>query len=273
MRDAASFAALCQMEQPPDGGIGTLREKTLHRVLKHWIEPRADCREQPVAGFVVDILNEDGVTEIQTRGFFSLRRKLERLLGETPVRVVFPLAARRWIRWADPETGVLSPRRLSPRRGSYLDAFYELTHLAPLLNHPNLTLELLLIDAEELRLRCGWGNGGKRGAVRIELLPLALAGHRVLRQPQDYAGLLPDTLADPFTCAQLRKAAGRSDTLCRRALYTLERVGALQRIGKQGRALLYTRTAACADGRECDSIGAENTAGGTDAPAGREGSV
>ena len=272
MRDAAAFKALCQQEHPSDGGIGTLREKTLHRVLKNWIEPRADCREQPFAGFVVDILNEEGVTEIQTRGFFSLRHKLEQLLEQTPVRVVFPLTARRWIRWADPETGALSPQRLSPKRGIFLDAFYELVHIAPLLGHPNLTLELLLIDAEELRLRCGRGADGKRGAVRIELLPLALADQCVLHTPCDYAALLGQELPDPFTCALLRSLTKRSETLCRRTLYTLERLGAIQRAGKQGRSLLYTRISPCAKSLEYDSIASKDSAGALQVPAVREGS-
>lgn len=266
MRDAAKFEALCRASHPSDGGIGTLREKTLHRVLKNWIEPRTCCREQPFSGFVVDILNEDGVTEIQTRGFFALRRKLEILLSQTPVRVIFPLPARRWIRWADPETGELSPRRLSPRRGDFFDAFYELMHVAPLLGHPQLTAELLLIDAEELRLCNGWGKGGKRGATRIELLPLALAGQCELHAPQDYAALLPPGLPDSFTCAALRAATRRSETLCRRALYTLERAGAVERVGKQGRALLYARTAPCAGTAGCGSI-TEETAGASQALA------
>lgn len=218
MRDASSFEALCRASHPSDGGIGTLREKTLHRVLKNWIEPRTCCREQPFSGFVVDILNEDGVTEIQTRGFFALRRKLEVLLSQTQVRVIFPLPAQRWIRWADPETGELSPRRLSPRRGDFFDAFYELMHVAPLLGHPQLTVELLLIDAEELRLCNGWGKGGKRGATRIELLPsrwpvnASCTPHRTMPRccPPDCRILLPAPRCGPRQGEAKPSAAGRS---------------------------------------------------------------
>lgn len=38
--DKERFDALCLQEQAADGGIGTLGEKRLHRVLKVYFEPR-----------------------------------------------------------------------------------------------------------------------------------------------------------------------------------------------------------------------------------------
>ena len=46
-------------------GIGTLGEKTLHAAVKFYIEPDSACHEVPHLGFVADILNADGVTEIR----------------------------------------------------------------------------------------------------------------------------------------------------------------------------------------------------------------
>ena len=40
-------------------GIGTLKEKTVHAVLKHYIEPREQYHEVPCGNFVADILAED----------------------------------------------------------------------------------------------------------------------------------------------------------------------------------------------------------------------
>lgn len=240
--DRERFDALCRSGgAAPDGGIGTLGEKRLHQLLKLYFEPRAACREQPCAGFVADILNEDGITEVQTRNYFALQRKLAVFLPLGPVRVVLPLPARKWVCWIDPDTGELSPRHLSPKRGCAFDAFYELQHIAPLLGAPGLTLDLLLFDADELRLRDGWGGGGKRGSTRFELRPLALVSEQLLRTPADYAALLPAALPPQFTAAELMRAAKRSEALCRRALYTLEKAGALRRAGKRGRALLYER--------------------------------
>ena len=122
--DKERFDALCLQEQAADGGIGTLGEKRLHRVLKTYFEPRAACREQPFAGYVADILNEEGVTEVQTRNYGALRKKLDAFLPLGPVRVVCPLPARKWISWVDPATGEISARRPSPKHGAPIDAFY-----------------------------------------------------------------------------------------------------------------------------------------------------
>ena len=61
-------------------GIGTLGEKTLHAVLKNYFEPNAANHEIKVGGFVADIVNDKGVTEIQTRSFDRLKRKLSTFL-------------------------------------------------------------------------------------------------------------------------------------------------------------------------------------------------
>ena len=63
------------------GGIGTLGEKTLHAILKHYLEPVTENHEIRIGTFVADIANEDGVIEIQTANFNKLRTKLERFLG------------------------------------------------------------------------------------------------------------------------------------------------------------------------------------------------
>ena len=59
------------------GGIGTLSEKALHAALKSYYEPDFESREVKVGGFVADIVGENGIIEIQTRGFDRLGRKLD----------------------------------------------------------------------------------------------------------------------------------------------------------------------------------------------------
>ena len=78
-----------------DGGIGTLSEKTLHSVLKYYIEPCDDFHEVAYCSFVADIMRDGCITEIQTRAFDRLRKKLAAFLPNCPVTVVFPIAENR----------------------------------------------------------------------------------------------------------------------------------------------------------------------------------
>ena len=72
-------------------GIGTLGERSLHAVMKYWLDPDDSHHEIRLERCVADIFDGQQVTEIQTRGFSALRPKLERLLETYPVTVVLPL--------------------------------------------------------------------------------------------------------------------------------------------------------------------------------------
>ena len=54
--------------------VGTLREKPLHAALKRWVATEGDLIEEPVAGYVIDLVRDDVLIEIQTRGFSSIKR-------------------------------------------------------------------------------------------------------------------------------------------------------------------------------------------------------
>ena len=124
------------------GGIGTLSERRLHRTLKYYIDNNCEHHEVEYLGSVVDILNENGVTEIQTRSLERLNPKLEKLLPTTPVTVVYPVAVERTMSWLDESTGELTaPRRVS-RKGRASDALIELYRIGEHLGNSNLTLQI-----------------------------------------------------------------------------------------------------------------------------------
>ena len=47
-------------------GIGTLSEKTVHAVLKHYLVPIEQCHEIKCNGYVADIMHDGEIIEIQT---------------------------------------------------------------------------------------------------------------------------------------------------------------------------------------------------------------
>ena len=48
---------------PSRNGIGVLSEKTLHSVIKRFIEPNEALQEVKVGGYYADIKNDDGISE------------------------------------------------------------------------------------------------------------------------------------------------------------------------------------------------------------------
>ena len=98
-------------------GIGLLNEKPLHASLKEWYAQPGDRFEVAVDGFVIDIVRDDLLLEIQTGNFASIRSKLTNLVRSHQVRLIYPIAQEKWIvkLAKDDSSGVT--RRKSPKRG------------------------------------------------------------------------------------------------------------------------------------------------------------
>ena len=232
--------ALVRSGQVRPGGIGILKEKTLHATLKLWLDEETAHHEVPLPeGCVADIYDGERVTEIQTGNFSGFRPKLQKLLAQYPVTVVYPLVRRKWVRWIDPETGETGRANRSPRTGSWSDAGAELIYILPCLGHPNLTVRLVLLDVEEQRLADGWGRDGKRGSHRVERLPVALGDTLTLAAPSDYQALIPAGLPVSFTAAAFGKAARLQGRKLGGTLKVLLALGVLTR-EKVGREYRYT---------------------------------
>ena len=84
-------------------GIGTLSEKTVHAILKNYIEPDEDYQEIPIENYVADIYRDGEIIEIQTRQFNKLRNKLTTFLSLYPVTIVYPIPREKWVIWIDEE--------------------------------------------------------------------------------------------------------------------------------------------------------------------------
>lgn len=131
------------------GGIGTLSEKALHAALKSYYEPDFESREVKVGSFVADIVGENGIIEIQTRGFDRLGRKLDAFLEAARVTVVYPVVPKRGLCWVDPETGEIFEKRKSPKKGAVYDVFPELYKIKNQLMHPNFRLCIPLLEVTD----------------------------------------------------------------------------------------------------------------------------
>ncbi|MBT9779961.1 hypothetical protein GPL15_26190 [Clostridium sp. MCC353] len=220
-------------------GIGTLGEKTVHAVLKHYLDPREEYHEQRCCGFVADILAEGEITEIQTRSFDRLRRKLDAFLDTYEVTIVYPIPSLKWVIWIDEETGEVTDRRKSPKKGSYYHVFYELYKIKQYLSHPRLHLRLMLISMEEYRLLNGWSRDKKRGSSRYDRIPVDLEDELYIASVPDYRYFLPESLPHEFTSAEYAKSAKLTLRQAQTALNVLTCLETVERAGKRGRSILY----------------------------------
>ncbi len=221
-----------------DHGIGTLGEKTLHAVVKNYMEPDEDFHEVPLEGYVADIFREDEVIEIQTANFNTMRGKLAKFLPLYKVNIVYPVPATKWLRWIDEETGEVTDRRKSPKKGTPYLVFKELYKIKQFLKEPNLSITILLIDMEESRLLNGWSADKKKGSHRYDRIPVELVEEIHLECVEDYRMMVPLELEE-FTSKEYAKATKLTVGRAQTALNILYYLGIVERIGKKGKGYLY----------------------------------
>lgn len=228
---------------PEQPHIGLLNEKPLHAALKEWYAQPGDEVEVKVDGYVIDIVRQDLLIEIQTGGFGSLKHKLIDLLARHQVRLVYPIAREKWIvKLAGDECSRVS-RRKSPKRGAFHHLFSQLVSFPALMADPNFALEVLLVQEEEYRLHVPGRAWRRRGWVTHERQLLRVVERRCFKDPLDLAALLPSELPDEFTTLDLATSLRQTRRLAQQTAYCLREMGAITRVGKRGNAILYERVA------------------------------
>ena len=220
---------------PSSNGIGTLSEKSLHADLKEWYAREGDEIEAEVAGFQIDIKRGDLLIEVQTGNFSAIKRKLGLLLEEHPVLLIHPIAETKWIIRLDQKGRKVSQRK-SPKRGKVEDLFRELLRIPELAASPRLSLEVALIDMEEIWIDDGKGSW-RRGKWSIHDRKLLGIRRRVrLDRGEDFLALLPGKLDRPFTVKDLAAASQITQRQSQRMTYSLRKMGLLEIVSKQGNA-------------------------------------
>jgi hypothetical protein len=221
--------------------VGILNEKPLHAALKDWYSKPGDRHEVLVDGYVVDIVRGDHLIEIQTRNFAAISRKLRALAARYRVRLVYPVPREKWIVKVGQDGETPLGRRKSPRRGTFEDVFRELVSFPELLADPDFSLDVLLIQEDEIRRYDGSRGWRRRGWVVCERRLLDVVGRQLLTSPADAGVFLPPELEEPFTTADLARAIAKPRRLAQRMAYCLRKMGAIVQQGKRGNALLYVR--------------------------------
>jgi hypothetical protein len=220
-------------------------ETTLHRQFKERYTTPGALVEQRLGRFRIDVVQPDQLVEIQLASLTAIRDKIAVLLKKHHVLVVKPIVVRKHLIKLRRAGGKLVSRRVSPKRQSLLDIFDELVHFTRVFPHRRLTLEVPLIEIEELRYP---GHGRRRRwrendhQVEDQRLLEVVAVHE-FRSAGDLCRLLPPALPRPFHTGHLAERLGIERWIAQRMAYCLRETGAVQSVGKLRGAWLYEQSA------------------------------
>jgi len=217
------------------------RESMLHSAIKRWYFVDGDRLEARVDDFVVDIVRGKLLIEVQVANFSAIKPKLLRLLDGHKVRLVYPIPKIKWIVHKSEATGETYGRRRSPKKGRFSDLFSELIRIPSLFSNGNLSLEVLMIEVEEIWRDDGRGSWRRKGASIEDRKLIRVFERRTFESKNDFLKFLPADLSDPFSNRNLAESLRISIAQSRKMTYSLGKIGAITSVGKNGNQILFAR--------------------------------
>ncbi|PPR78663.1 MAG: hypothetical protein CFH01_00864 [Alphaproteobacteria bacterium MarineAlpha2_Bin1] len=222
--------------------IGTLNEGSLHSFLKDYYSSENSKVEVSVGKYVVDIISNGTIYEIQTGSFSGLSNKIQSLIEEYSLVLVYPIAAcsiiAKQISKNNKKETIL---RKSPKKGDFLNIINELIYIPKLINHPRFSIEVVLIeervnkiyDKNIRRNRGGWRT------INRELLSIIDTKH--IHSTQDLLDIISIDLPSSFDTTQLSIIMKKPLSFTQKLAYCLCKANVTKVIGKKGNSKIYSR--------------------------------
>jgi hypothetical protein len=225
--------------------IGTTNESSLHAALKFRYTGQDGKTEVTAGEYVADGISSGGeYIEVQTGSFAPLIKKVKEFTSAGKVRIIHPVAVTKKIEVYEPGSkrkplGELAWRRKSPVKGSPWNLFDALIYAPELPRTRRLTIEVVMVDITEKRVRDGKGAWRRKGISIFDREITAWHESVVLKKKSDYLRFVPFQKGEEFTSAMLAETAGIDPATAQRTLYVLTKLKVIERKGKQGRSWLY----------------------------------
>jgi hypothetical protein len=224
-----------------------MNESSLHRKLKYQYAGKGGKTEVSLGEYVADGRRKDGeYIEVQTGSFGPLKDKVKELAACGSVKIIHPVAVKKIIEVYKPGDkgvpcgdGSLLYRRKSPLKGSPWDIFDALLSapLLPLISR--LSIEVVLVDILEKRIKDGKGSWRRKGISLYDKELAACHESVLLKKPADYLRFIPFKKKEEFTSSLLAERGGINVNTARKALYVLTKMKVVKRKGKKGNAWVY----------------------------------
>jgi len=221
-------------------GININNEKSLHSSIKQWYAMPGDRLEVKVEKYIIDLVREDSLIEIQTRNFSAIGNKLRALVVYNNVILVHPIAIEKYIVTMDDSDKIIS-RRKSPKKGKLVDLFDELIRVPDLIDEENFVLEILMTKEEEIRCKDGKGSWRRKGISIVDRKLVEVVEKVTFKEGKDFLIFLPGNLPGNFTNKDLAKILKVTVYKARKVTYCLRKMKIITEVGKRRNELIFER--------------------------------
>lgn len=212
---------------------------SLHQQLKlHYVDDVSQ-HEVDVAGFRIDAIDRRRrLIEIQCASLGAIRDKIRELIRDHQVIVAKPLASRKKILKKARGNGRVVSSRYSPARETLPHVFLDLVHFSSVFPHPNLRLDILLTEQEEVRVPRARPTWRKKFRVQERRL-VAVQEAVSVKTAADLWQRVNFQLPEVFTTADMADSTGIPRWLAQKAAYCFRQMSHIEPCGKQGNSVQY----------------------------------
>jgi len=221
-------------------GINIKHEKSLHSSIKQWYAMPGDRLEVKVDKYIIDLVREDSLIEIQTKNFSAIGNKLRELVKYNKVRLVHPIAIEKYIVTLESTEEIIS-RRKSPKKGKLIDLFDELVRIPDLIEEENFTLEILMTKEEEIRCKDGKGSWRRKGISIKDRKLVEVVEKVTFNEKGDFLIFIPKDLPKNFTNKDLAKTLKVTVYKARKITYCFRKMNIIKEVGKLRNELIFER--------------------------------
>ncbi|MDR0708296.1 MAG: hypothetical protein LBF60_10575 [Treponema sp.] len=224
------------------------RESALHYALKIQYagidgktEAAVRCGQNGARQYICDGVTGAGeIIEVQTGSFAPLKEKIRDLSREYRIHVIHPIVLRKRIELFTKDGAVIRSRK-SPAAGGKWDVFKALVYGWEIAALDNVRIELAFVDIAETRIDDGLGSWRRKGVRIADKRLIARGPSIVLGEKADYLQFAPFEPDERWTAADLALRAKIRLPLAQKTVFVLTKLNAITRIGKRGRAWVYSR--------------------------------
>lgn len=221
-------------------GINIKHEKSLHSSIKQWYAIPGDRLEVKVDKYIIDLVREDSLVEIQTKNFSAIGNKLRELVKYNKVRLVHPIAIEKYIVTMESTQEIIS-RRKSPKKGKITDLFDELVRIPDLIDEENFILEILMTKEEEIRCKDGKGSWRRKGISIKDRRLVEVVEKVVFGEKKDFFMFIPEELPEKFSNKDLAVALKINVSKARKITYCFRKMNIIKEVGKLRNELIFER--------------------------------
>lgn len=212
---------------------------TLHQQLKlHYVDDESR-HEVDLGDYRIDAIDDqDRLIEIQCASLLAIRDKIRKLTKKHQVVVVKPLAARKKLLKKARRNGKVISSRYSPARQSFSYVFLELVHFTSAFPSPNLQLDVLLTEQEEIRVPPKKRTWRRKHSVQDRRL-VEVQDTISLKTTMDLWTNLQADVPDVFTTADLASGSDMPRWLAQKAAWCFRKMKFFEVCGKRGNSIEY----------------------------------